>query len=445
MKIQHTLLYSAMLGMLATASAPLMAASDAEIEQLRKELANAQNAIRQLEAKINQIEKNAAREQANAPPATTEALVVITEEKTSEPNLEVYGFGMVDYVQDFGRVNPAWDSTLRPSRIPTTEGQFGSDGQAILSARQSRLGVNYKLPLGSETLVTKFEFDMFGVGADEGQTTIRLRHAYGEWGPWLAGQTNSLFMDVDLFPNVIDYWGPSGMVFLRNPQIRWTPVKGPFTFAIAIENPGVDVDTSGPDSGSGIQGNETFPDITSQVRFNEDWGHIQLAGILRQLDYENLNTADNKPEGSETGWGLDLTSNIYFGDDTLRLGVVYGEGIATYMNDGGMDMGTERISNEPMGAVPLTGVVAYYDLNWNAHWSTAFGYSYTEVDNERYQAGDAFHKGEYASINLLYTPSTPIMMGVEYLWGQRTDNDGDTGDDNRLQFSMKYSFSSLDF
>jgi hypothetical protein len=44
-------------------------------------------------------------------------------------------------------------------------------------------------------------------------------------GPLLAGQTNSLFMDGDVFPNTIDYWGPAGMVFYRNVQLRWTPFK----------------------------------------------------------------------------------------------------------------------------------------------------------------------------------------------------------------------------
>jgi len=436
----RTLLGSAILAAISiTISTPLWAATDAELEQLRKELNNAQGSIRQLETKIKNIEQKGTTQ------VTNEALVVVTEEKETDSNFEVYGFGQVDYIQDFNRVNPAWDSTLRPSRIPTTEGQYGSDGQAILSARQSRLGVNYKVPVGSETLVTKFEFDLFGVGADEGQTTIRLRHAYGEWGQWLAGQTNSLFMDADLFPNTIDYWGPSGMVFLRNPQVRWTPVKGATSFAVAIESPGVDVDTSGPLSSWPIQGNETFPDITSQFRVNDDWGHVQIAGILRQLDYETIGTPDNQPDGGDTGWGLDLSSNFKFGSDTLRLGVVYGEGIANYMNDGGMDMGTERLTEDPMAAVPLTGVVAYYDHYWDEAWSTAVGYSYTEVDNQRFQGAEAFQKGEYASINLLYSPAKPIMMGVEYLWGQRTDNDGDTGEDNRIQFSMKYSFSSLGF
>ena len=36
-----------------------------------------------------------------------------------EKSFEIYGFMMVDYIQDFGRVNPDWEDTLRPSRIPT--------------------------------------------------------------------------------------------------------------------------------------------------------------------------------------------------------------------------------------------------------------------------------------------------------------------------------------
>lgn len=34
-------------------------------------------------------------------------------------SFEVYGFGMVDYVQGFDRVTPEWEDTLRPGRIPT--------------------------------------------------------------------------------------------------------------------------------------------------------------------------------------------------------------------------------------------------------------------------------------------------------------------------------------
>ncbi len=62
--------------------------------------------------------------------------------KAAEPSFEVYGFAQLDAIQDFNRVNPAWNATLRPSRIPTTEGQYGSDGQTVLSVRQSLMDTN---------------------------------------------------------------------------------------------------------------------------------------------------------------------------------------------------------------------------------------------------------------------------------------------------------------
>src|SRR4051812_21264941 len=116
-------------------------------------------------------------------------------------SLELYGFAQFDAIQDFDRVNPDWEAALRPSRIPTVKGQYGSDGQSILSIRQSRLGAKASGELAGHSYEAKVEFDFFGVGADAGKVTPRLRHAYGRWGPILAGQTNSLFMDGDIFPN----------------------------------------------------------------------------------------------------------------------------------------------------------------------------------------------------------------------------------------------------
>ena len=93
-------------------------------------------------------------------------------------------------------------------------------------------------------------------------------------------------------------------------------------------------------------------------------------------------------------------------------------------------------------AVPLLGVLAYYDHYWNSRWSTSLGYSFTQVDNTNLQEPSAFRKGEYASINLLYTPAKNIMIGGELLWGKRTDNGTASGDDVRFQFSVKYDFGA---
>jgi len=371
-------------------------------------------------------------------------------------NFEIYGFAQADFIQDFdGRLDPNWDDAFRPSKIGIDE-QFGSDGQSSLSVKQSRFGVKGSMPTGdgSEPLNFKFEFDLFGTGVDAGQTTFRLRHAYGEWGRLLAGQTNTLFMDGDVFPNTIDYWGPSGMVFYRNVQIRYTPFKTENShFAIAIERPGNDIDSGNLRLIEGledaqVQNDETLPDLTAQYRHGGDWGHVQVAGILRKVGFETRPTsADRWSSGSETGWGINLGSAInVFGSDKILLQFVYGEGIANYMNDGGMDLapaatfGEVAVTSLQAEAVPLTGVVAYYDHYWSPKWSSSIGYSYTEVDNTNFQADDTFNKGEYASANLLHYPAANLMIGGEFLYGRRTNNDGADGDDMRFQFTVKYNF-----
>jgi hypothetical protein len=463
------LLAASAIGALAAAgSAAAQPLSQQEAEQLRTELqaarteaeaARAQAADR--ERRIDALQRRLAAA-TGAPPPTEIAPPPATPGPSAAPgsSFEVYGFAMVDYIQDFNRVHPNWEATLRPSRIPTTEGQYGDDGQAVISARQSRFGVKGSTEVGGKTLSAKFEFDLYGVGVDEGQTTMRVRHAYGEWGGFLFGQTNTVFMDIDTFPNVIDYWGPNGMVFLRNPMLRYAYRSGPSEFMVALEKPGNDIDPGNvrlidPEIAAAIQPSEKWPDITAHYRYAGDWGHVQMAGLLRYVGYDTPGTAGNAPQGHKTGWGVNLSGNFKTtGKDVFHASVVYGEGIASYMNDGGMDLGPKAITGVtqpifpiPPGqlrpdVVPLLGLMFYYDHAWNDQWSTSIGWSQTKVDNLNFQSPDTYKDGQYASVNLLWTPNPDLLFGGELLWGTREDKNGASGDDVRLQFSGKYSFSS---
>jgi hypothetical protein len=371
---------------------------------------------------------------------------------------EIYGFAQLDGIQDTKRVDPSWEDAFRPSKIAAPEGEFGTNGQTGMSVKQSRFGFKGTQPTGADTppIEFKFEIDFFGVGANAGQTTVRLRHFYGEWGQLLVGQTNSLFMDIDVFPNVIDYWGPDGMVFLRNPQFRWTFYRTETDkIAVALEKPSNDIDAGNIRLVQGwenavVNPDEVVPDLTGQWRHDDSWGHFQISGILRRIGVEYSLAGEPLQKASQTGWGINLAAVIKtIGKDQVLLQVVHGNGIASYMNDGGMDAApTSLPTGSPAApqiageAVPMTGVVAYYDHYWNSMWSSSIGFSYDEVTNTNFQSATAFHKGEYASVNLLAYPAKNVMMGGELLYGKLYNNDGTSGDDVRFQFSVKYSFGT---
>ena len=113
------------------------------------------------------------------------------------------------------------------------------------------------------------------------------------------------------------------------------------------------------------------------------------------------------------------------------------------MNDGGIDLAAGGTPTDPHAvAMPLYGISAFYDHSWTKEWSSAIGYSFTKVDNAPLQEANAYRMGQYASINLLYSPSANLAIGGEALWGQRTDRAHNAGEDLRLQFSLKYSLGA---
>ncbi len=364
-----------------------------------------------------------------------------------KPTFEIYGFGMVDYIQDFKRMNADWDAMMRPSKIPVPEGSQGSDGQAILSARQSRLGAKGSVMAGGQLLSAKVEFDFFGSGQGRpdsaGQSTIRLRRAYGEWGPVLGGLTDSLFMDDDYWPNIVEYWGPAGMVFFRNVQIRYTFLTGTHSFAVALERPGADLQQY-PEQLPDLASDNKLPDLTARYRFTGPWGYLQLSAIARRLGYEN-NAAVNFAQGSVFGWGINASSTIRLLPNKLHLlpAVVFGQGCQNYMNDATPDVAAGGTVAAPKAeAVGLLGISLYADVYWNALFTSSIGYSTTRIQNTSLQPDNALKAGEYASVNLLVHPAAGFLAGPEFQWGRRTNKDGSDGNDFRLQISFKYSFSS---
>jgi hypothetical protein len=386
-------------------------------------------------------------------PTPTPAAVAAQDQAASteaKPRLDIYGFAMFDTGYQSGQNDPNWFDVLRPTKLPSYKDEYGEDGRYFAGVRHSRLGVKGFMPTDVGEIKTIFEFELFGTGVDAGQTTFRLRHAWGELGQIGAGQTWSPFMDIDVFPNSIEYWGPNGMVFFRNVQLRWTPwSKGDSRFAVALERPGASADQgvfADRIELQGVTGRFPLPDLSAHFRKAGDWGHVQVSGILRQMKWDDLNDDEFDLSGDATGWGLHLSSNLKIGKHVARASVVYGEGIQNYMNDAPVDVGIETNLSNPRTPVvgkvlPMLGISAFLDLNWNTKWTSTVGYSMLDIDNSNAQSSSAFKKGQYALANILYYPAPGVFLGPEVQWGKRENfRDGFTSDDFRIQFSAKYNF-----
>src|SRR5262245_19329949 len=322
------------------------------------------------------------------------------------PTLEIYGFGQADAIADFKQNDPKWYDVNRPTKLPSFANQFGEDGRFYLSARQSRLGVKGELPTSNGVVKAQFEFDMFGVGGDAGNTTIRLRHAYGQWKQVGGGQTNSQFMDVDVFPNVLDYWGPNGMLFFRNVQVFWRPKDDDtMQVAVAIEAPGASGDAGIYADRVALQNvvpRFPMPDLTGHVRARGRMGYLQVGGVVRRINYDDVLQDQFNLSGHVTGWGISLSSNVNVGkNDVLRLQYVFGDGIQNYFNDAPVDVGVKNNLSNPVTpivgeALPVQGLVLYLEHTWNAKYTTSAGYSRVDIDNSDAQAPNAYKSGQYA-------------------------------------------------
>lgn len=425
------------------------AAVDADtVARLEAQLAAQQSMIEQQQQMLQSMS-----DQLDALKAAQVADVGVADESEPDPGetappdigqfkVNYYGHLQTDSIYDFKRVDPAYESTLRPSNIPTQSGTFGDDGRFIQSVKQTQVGFKGELPTNFGTVKSWFEFDLFDTGGGGG-TDFNFRHGWVEVGGLGFGQTNSNFMDISIFPNVVDWWGPSGMIFNRNPQVRYTWFMDSSHFAVALEKPNGSFNTGifgeiSPEFGDAAQANTPLPDLTMHYRSEHDWGHLQLAGVLRQLEFETKGTPGNEPDEEELGWGLNLTGSFkLFARDQIKFGLVHGEGIASFFNDGGTNLAPDDFKAK---AVPHTGVTLYYDRYWNDSLSSSFGFSVNDADTQNQQSAGEFDRGTYASTNLLYTPNSAMLFGVEFLFGEHEDVAGRTGRDYRAQFTMKHRF-----
>jgi hypothetical protein len=444
---------------------------NSDLQQLKDKLQQIQQEMDEVKGQIQSIESGQkapaaappvqavtpAQQEAQAPPPeVSEATqAVVSSQQKEGGTMQIYGFAQTDAGYNFGQINPNWYDTMRPTQLDTYKNEYAPSGTVFFSVRQTRFGVKTSTPTRFGDLKTIFEFELFGTGVDAGQTTFRLRHAWGEIAKFGAGQTWSPFMDPDVFPNSLEYWGPNGMVFFRNIQFRWMPItRGDSHLWIAAERPGASADGgvySARIEEANIQPKFDLPDFSVQAHLAKNWGYLQVAAMFRKISW--VQTTPTPPinlSQNVFGWGVNVSSNLKLSkQDVLKAQVIYGEGVENYMNDAPIDIGVKTNLPNPVMPIkgvplPVLGTVTFLDHTWSEKFQSTIGYSFVNIDNSNAELPSDFHQGDYALTNLTFYPVKNVMVGGEFQYGRRVNfSDGFNVNDYKLQFSAKFNYSKL--
>ncbi len=332
-----------------------------------------------------------------------------------------------------------------PKAIPVGGGntrEGGTDNDMGVNFSRFWFGADTDLDSGDK-LKAYLEFDLFGGGStaftgNEIATNtyaLTLRQAYVQWNNWLAGQTWTNFQDTAALPDTVDFLGPTeGTVFVRQAQLRYT--SGPWSFS--MENPET-VYTPFNGNMAQVSGDDgPTPDFTGRYTFKGDWGHFGIAGLVRQLKYQN---GPANLESDEMGYGVSVSGKFNLGkNDDIRYMVTGGSGIGRYI---GLALNNDAVLDST-GNLDNIDVVAGF-LGWRHVFSpklrTNIFYSRADYDQDTALTGILITKGaQSAHVNVIYTPLPKLDLGAELIWGQRELENGDRGDLNRLQTHVKYNF-----
>ena len=348
-------------------------------------------------------------------------------------SMKLGGYVKLDFIQDFDGIGNA--SQFKTDTIPingTPNADLG--GLSTFQAIETRFNVDFRGDTPRGKFRAFFEGDFFGQG-----NTFRIRHAFGEFGNLLAGQTWTTFMDISARPRSLDYEGPDAEVFVRQAMIRWTqPLSRHWKVAFAVENPGGQFVNSAGLSGSA---RSHLPDFPAFLRYDSSRGHFQVATLLRQIRFDGT---EGSADVTTVGWGVNSTFRL---NTTHKNGLMgqfaFGSGIGRYlesMNNQNADAVFR--SGNTLKALPARAGVLGYQHHWNSELQSNFAYSIADLTTDASQPATFIKRTQDARMNLIWSPYRLIDFGGEFLWGRRDNRDGSHGDARRFQFSFIYNFNS---
>ena len=336
--------------------------------------------------------------------------------------------------QEFGAKQKGRDTLYFPD-IPLSGA--GRDGdQFHTRARESRLWLRALRPLGERDVEAYFEWD-FNNKPDSYK--IRLRHAFLNFGPVLAGRTYTTFINTAALPD-IDSGDAPGEVTLKRDQLRWTgAVAEDLQLSVALEQTDTRVAMLNDGAGARFQSydDDHIPNFVSRLTRFTEHGEYSLAGMVRSLRWQG-------PNGKQSVWagGLGFSGRFNFnGRDNLRLMANYGNGLGRYLTSGSYADAYYDTASGELSRNTVASIEAAYQHFWHERWRSTLSIAHSSANLPGDAHPDLIDSSSSLQLNLLYSPVPDLSTGFEFLHAYKTLKGGDNARLNRLLFVVRYNFA----
>lgn len=339
--------------------------------------------------------------------------------------------GSVRYLMAFDLVALSNKNTINTYEVPTGN-DFSILPNYYNGLSQTRLGFEVTRKTDVGDIFIRLETDFAGPDG------YRIRHAYGQFGNFLFGQTWSLFSQVSVRPATVSTRGPTGSISQRTPQIRYD-TKGfifnsDLSFGIEYSTPDIAI----PDSVS-VETFQVIPDLTMRSRKQMDWGIVQISGIVPML-------TGRSPSGDfiiRPGWGLSLgaTYSSWLNGEWY-LQVAGGNAITRFFTDlrgQGLDVVVNPVDFEP--AIPfVSGGFVGYKHEWTEVLFSNIILGTVQISNPSFTPATSYHRGISYRANTFWDILEGARMGAEVTVFTRYDKSRSSGTAARASVLFYYDF-----
>ncbi len=337
-------------------------------------------------------------------------------------------------VFDFGDNMPS-PLLFTPSSI--TPAAPGNGGNLRFAWQSSSIYLNaVALPGTKNQIGVFFKANFLG-----NNNAFNCFHFYAKYRGLTAGYTTSLFADGAAEPMTIDFEGPNGYPFVTLFTAYWTQnFTKNFSGAIGIDAPTASL-TAGNQTSTVNQRIPAIP-LYLQYAWDEGNSHLRLSGLVRPLQYRNLEAGANK---TMVGLGVQLSGMTKIaGPLSLSYNAAYGKGIGNYLQDDN-GLGLDAVATTTPGHMEMVksmGVTAGLNCAFSPKVSSNLVYSHltnwlpdhADIDRSQYRYGD------YVVANVIYNINQFVSAGLEYDYGLRKSFDNTSLHTNRLQLQLGVTF-----